>query len=70
MGQTNANHGRKGAGKVKRLGRTKTQIAHYYARVYAPRKIRHMLKSNGYRFALAWAQKNNCSHLVPDKERL
>lgn len=54
MGQE---HGRKGAAKVKHLGRRKAQIARYYERVYAKRKLRHLLLNNGVAAAQSWADK-------------
>ncbi len=65
MGQPNPGHGRKGAAKVKRLGRNKAKILKYYSKVWAPRKIRHMLRHNGYPFAQSWAEKNGCGYLLP-----
>lgn len=65
MGNTNPGHGRRGAPKVKHLGRTKVQIARYYLHTYAQRKIRHMLRANGFFFARAWAQARHCEHLLP-----
>jgi len=65
VGATNAAHGRKGAAKVKHLGRTKNNILRYYAKTYAPRKILHMLKNNGYPFAQSWAMTHGCAHLLP-----
>ncbi len=48
---------KKGAAKVRHLGRRKAQIARYYERTYAPRKIRHLLKNNGVPAAQSWADK-------------
>jgi hypothetical protein len=67
MGAANPGHGRKGAAKVKHLGRKKNYIAHYYGYVWAPRKLRHMLKNNGYPFAQSWAAKHDCLNLLPTK---
>lgn len=49
---------KKGAAKVRHLGRRKAQIAKYYAQTYAPRKLRHILKNNGVDAARSWADKN------------
>ena len=56
MGQE---HGRKGAAKVKHLGRRKAQIQRYYEKVYAKRKLRHLLLNNGVAAARSWADKRN-----------
>ena len=58
MAEAKKQHGRKGAAKVKHLGRRKEQIARYYARTYVPRKLRHILKNNGVDAARSWADKN------------
>lgn len=65
MGETNPGHGRRGAAKVKHAGRRSAKTQRYYDRVYIPRKIRHMLKNNGYKFAWAWACKRNVTHMMP-----
>jgi hypothetical protein len=61
-------HGMKGAAKVKHLGRsgprTQRKLLTYYSSVYAPRKLRHMLKSNGFNFARSWAAKKGCLPLL------
>jgi hypothetical protein len=46
---------KKGAAKVRHLGRRKTQIARYYANTYPRHKIRRILKNNGFSAAQSWA---------------
>ena len=54
---------KKGAAKVRHLGRNKLQIERYYARTYYPRKIRHILRNNGTRgmeMARKYAKEHDC----------
>jgi len=50
---------KKGAHKVRNLGRRKAQIRAYYDKVYAKRKLRHLLQNNGIPAARSWADKHN-----------
>ncbi len=56
MGETSKKP-KKGAAKVRHLGRRKAQIQKYYERVWAKRKLRHLLKNNGVAAARSWADK-------------
>lgn len=49
---------KKGAAKVRHLGRRKAQIARYYAVTYRPRKLRRVFKNNGANAARAYADKH------------
>lgn len=49
---------KRGAAKVRRLGKHKQQIQRYYERTYPRRKIRHLLRNNTVREARAWAEKH------------
>lgn len=49
---------KRGAAKVRHLGRRKAQIARYYAAVYYPRKLRRVLKNNGVDAARSYADKH------------
>jgi len=60
---------KKGAPKIKRAGRHKAKIERYYAFVYPRRKIRHLLKHNGWQAAWKWAEERNLTHMVPPKPK-
>ena len=49
---------KRGAAKIKHLGSRKALIARYYAVVYWPRKLRHVLKNNGVNAAHSYADKH------------
>jgi len=49
---------KKGAAKVRHLGRRKSQIARYYAVTYYPRKLRHVFRNNGVNAARSYADKH------------
>ena len=49
---------KKGAPKIKRLGRHKAKIERYYAKVYPRHKLLRILKNNGIKAAKAWADKH------------
>jgi len=56
--KTKVRRPKKGAPKIKRLGRHKAKIERYYANVYPRRKLLRILKNNGVKEARAWAEKH------------
>jgi hypothetical protein len=55
---------KKGAAKVRHLGRTKSQITRYYEKTYPERKLRHILKNNGINEAKSWAAKRGIMSIL------
>jgi len=49
------NKPKKGAAKVRHLGRKKNQIARYYAQTYPKKKITNILRHQGAEAARSWA---------------
>ncbi len=56
---------KKGASKVRHLGRSKSKIERYYASIYPKRKLRHILLNNGVAAAKAWADKYTAQSFLP-----
>lgn len=57
MGETSRKP-KKGAAKVRHLGRKKNKILRYYAQIYPRTKLRRILRHNGINSARSWAMKN------------
>jgi len=55
---------KKGASKVRHLGRHKAKIAHYYEYTYPLRKLRHLLKHNSEKDARIWAKEHGAQVLL------
>ena len=49
---------KRGAAKVRHLGRHKAKIAHYYDKIYPLHKLTRILKHNGPQAARSWAMKH------------
>ena len=63
MGETSKKP-KRGAAKVRHLGRRKAQIARYYDYTYPRRKLLHILKNNGLDAARSWAAKHGVTAIL------
>jgi|GEM_PF-3440206 len=55
---------KKGAAKVRRLGRNKAKIARYYETAYPTKKLRNILKNNGMPAATSWGMKHMATAIL------